>query len=627
MPNPKDFQDKQSFLTVCIPMMIKDKNMENDQAVAACSNMWEHRDKATSNARSHLIANAYREVKTGDKIFLVVPGVPLREQVMNSYLVPAEEIARSVPGWNGTAVSINHPTKNNGSVNVPDPDVAIIGRFYNARWEPSQARMIGEYWIDVEEAMKWKEGETIVANVKDGKVLETSTGYYADEEIDPGKFKGRAYETIHRNLLSDHIAILPKEIGACSIKDGCGVNRNVAFHNCACDCPFKNEESLEDQLDEVRSAFEKEFLRTSEVAVPTSYPWVRKTYDDYLVVEDGGELYRVNFGKDPDGNLTFASREQWKKVELLEQYVEINAAVPDYQEGHLPQAMLVGYCFNKGNRTPEQLASLRAYIQDNGIDKQVTIMRMDDGEIKILDGNHRVSMAGEFGIDQIPVKVINEQLQEIDPELMYKEWAHGQDQGYLNAGTRFAKQIGQRTDRESRSSTSTTVQTNQKEPSMKVKVPEFLSFLKGKGIQVSQNAEGEFEVEEPTTPAATADPGANGLSADDIAALKSLASLAPTLNALSAGDLPAQLQVVTNFAKSIEEKDKVEREQLVASIKANAANVYSDEELAALPSSMLVKLNAQMNMSYVGLGGPQLVQNADDAPLAIPPVLLVEEVE
>ena len=159
---------------------------------------------------------------------------------------------------------------------------------------------------------------------------------------------------------------------------------------------------------------------------------------------------------------------------------------------------------------------------------------------------------------------------------------------------------------------------------------DLISFLQGKGIKVKQNEAGEFLVEEPTTPAdatTTARSDAESLSAEDVAALKSLASLAPVLNALNATDLPAQLQVVTNFAKSIQEKDKSEREQLVASIKANAANVYSDEELAVMPSSALVKLNAQLNMSYVGLGGPHPISNQDEAPLAIQPVLLVEEKE
>lgn len=610
MPNPKDYKDQESFMAVCVPKL-KEEGKEQDQAVAACSSMWERRNKAETNARVRIVSNSYREVKKAEKTFLVVPGVPLREQVLNNYLVPADEIARSVVSWNGTPITLNHPKKNNGSVNVPDPDVAVIGHFYNAQWEPDYARMTGEYWIDVDEALKWKEGETIIKNVKGGKILETSTAYYADDEQIEGEFGGRTYSMIHRNLLNDHIAILTNEAGACSVKDGCGVNRNVKMNQCDCDCPFRNEESLDKKLMDVRAAFEKEFVRPSDNAIPSaSYLWIREIFDGYVIVEDGSNLQRVNYGRDPEGNPVFSPRDQWQKVEL--QYVTANADVPDYQADHLPRVMLEGLCFNKGSRTAEQLESLRAYIKEHGIDKPVTVMRMDDGEIKIVDGNHRVAMAGEFAIEQIPVRVINEQLQPIDPEMLYRVWAHKEDQGYLN--------------RESRSSTSTTVSTNQKEPSMK-SLKEFLDYLQGKGIKVQQNEAGEFVVEEPTTPAAGAAPPAPSLSADDITALKSLAALAPTLNALDKETIEGLkgVKVVANFAKNLEEKEKAEREQLTASIKANAANVYSDEELAAMPQTALVKLNAQMNMSYAGLGGSQLVTNADDEPLTIKPIMLADE--
>ena len=82
-----------------------------------------------------------------------------------------------------------------------------------------------------------------------------------------------------------------------------------------------------------------------------------------------------------------------------------------------------------------------------------------------------------------------------------------------------------------------------------------------------------------------------------------------------------------NFAKNLEEKEKAERDQLVASIKANAANTFSDDELAAMPQTALVKLNGQMNMSYAGLGGAHVITNADDKPLSVKPVLLATEEE
>jgi hypothetical protein len=42
MPNPNNFDDKTEFMKVCVPMMV-DEGREQDQAVAACSSMWDER--------------------------------------------------------------------------------------------------------------------------------------------------------------------------------------------------------------------------------------------------------------------------------------------------------------------------------------------------------------------------------------------------------------------------------------------------------------------------------------------------------------------------------------------------------------------------------------------------------
>jgi len=192
LPNVGEYDNEKDWMQACVPKMIQE-GKEQDQAVAACMNMWKQKGKAAESNISHLFGNAFREVKQGEKDYLVVPGVPVREQVMNDYWVPAQEIQHSLNGWNGTPISISHPTLNNGSVNVPAPDVAIIGRFYNAKWDEPTKRMIGEYWIDLGEAGRYQEGQTIIDNIRANKVLETSTGYWADDEQSTGTFGGKDY--------------------------------------------------------------------------------------------------------------------------------------------------------------------------------------------------------------------------------------------------------------------------------------------------------------------------------------------------------------------------------------------------------------------------------------------------
>lgn len=180
-----------------------------------------------NNSLSQLIQNFRNETKDG-KSFLVVSGIPLQEQVLNNYLVPGEEISHFVEAWNGSPITLRHPQQNNGSANVPNPDVPIIGRFYNVSFDGK--RMTGEYWFD--DQLLQTHAPVTRSKIIAGQTVETSTGYWADEENVNGDYGGKAYEIIHRNLRPDHIALLPDEVGACSVQDGCGVNRNQVITNC-----------------------------------------------------------------------------------------------------------------------------------------------------------------------------------------------------------------------------------------------------------------------------------------------------------------------------------------------------------------------------------------------------------
>ena len=45
MPNPKDFEDKSSFMGACIREVYKEEGKPHKQAVAQCLSMWRGRDK------------------------------------------------------------------------------------------------------------------------------------------------------------------------------------------------------------------------------------------------------------------------------------------------------------------------------------------------------------------------------------------------------------------------------------------------------------------------------------------------------------------------------------------------------------------------------------------------------
>jgi hypothetical protein len=165
----------------------------------------------------------WRRESLGGKDYIVAQGVPLVEGVLNGRFVSAEEFGAFVNDWNGVPVVMRHPKQNGGSARVPQPDVPVIGKFYGAKLDG--ARLTGEYWLEADK-LDNPDGETILSRLSAQKPSETSTGYWAESIPSAGNWNGLDFAFIDQNIHPDHIALLPDEIGACSLADGCGMNRN-----------------------------------------------------------------------------------------------------------------------------------------------------------------------------------------------------------------------------------------------------------------------------------------------------------------------------------------------------------------------------------------------------------------
>ena len=167
-----------------------------------------------------------REVHEGVQ-HLVVPVVMIVEGVLNDALVPASEFGRHVEAWNGIPVPILHPQERGEYISANRPDVIdknTIGRVYNA-WVDGR-KLKAELWLNTDKANRLGYGQLIEA-LANGEVIEISTGYFSDDEPKAGEFDGIGYNTIHRNIKPDHLALLPGEVGACSVADGCGTRVNT----------------------------------------------------------------------------------------------------------------------------------------------------------------------------------------------------------------------------------------------------------------------------------------------------------------------------------------------------------------------------------------------------------------
>lgn len=171
---------------------------------------------ATLNGRKYLVA----------PITLIVPGVLAGSKGPLYY--PPEEVSRDPSIWNGVPLVLNHPRINGRFVSANTDGVFSrwgLGVVRNAHICP-QGKLRAEGWFDVE---KTRQVDVRVLDALMGnRPIEVSTGLFTENEAAPAgaNYQGRPYAWIARNYKADHLAILPDQVGACSLSDGCGVLAN-----------------------------------------------------------------------------------------------------------------------------------------------------------------------------------------------------------------------------------------------------------------------------------------------------------------------------------------------------------------------------------------------------------------
>lgn len=162
--------------------------------------------------------------------YTVIPMVILTEGVhagsMGPLYYPKDELAKTPQAWNHKPIVVYHPTMNGVGVSACDPVIINsrkVGLMMNTQFKGGKLK--SEAWIrkDRAEAVD----ERIMSAVASGEMMELSTGVYVDVDETEGEYFGEEYKAVARNYRPDHLALLPDQIGACSIADGAGLMRNA----------------------------------------------------------------------------------------------------------------------------------------------------------------------------------------------------------------------------------------------------------------------------------------------------------------------------------------------------------------------------------------------------------------
>lgn len=159
-------------------------------------------------------------------VIALVEGVITASNSSQAELVLAEEFGKIPQAWNGRFAMYDHPTTDVGektSANSPTiVDALRIGTVFNSRLEQKKLKM--DVWIDTKkvETMS-EETQELVESIRRGDIIEVSVGVFTAAEEKVGTHNGQRYSAIWREIIPDHLALLPKgTTGACSIEMGCG---------------------------------------------------------------------------------------------------------------------------------------------------------------------------------------------------------------------------------------------------------------------------------------------------------------------------------------------------------------------------------------------------------------------
>lgn len=135
----------------------------------------------------------------------------------------------------------------------------------------------------------------------------------------------------------------------------------------------------------------------------TSDDWVNKIYESVNKTREN--IWQTLDGKDVSINNRNFNNVQYAKVENNQNSLYNNIKIGETKNIKIDDiSQLIG---QGGYRTEEQINSLREDIKKNGITAPIEIYIKNDGTIAIENGNHRLQIARELGIKDIPVKMVD----------------------------------------------------------------------------------------------------------------------------------------------------------------------------------------------------------------------------
>lgn len=306
------------------------------------------------NVTANLSGKVRRE-KLHGRDYLVAPLSMIVPGVLNGsdgpILYTAEEGSKFPEVWNNMPIVVNHPKDKDGShISARDPDVLNsygIGYVFRSKHD---SKLQSEGWFDAENTRRIE--PRIYTALERNQAMEVSTGLFSDKEAAPpnATYNGTSYTKVAKNYRPDHLAVLTDTIGACSVRDGCGLNVNeddkrslltrivdsllgVKSHTDLMNLNqienkltenAKREMSFEERRDKISTAFREMYPYKYSGDGLADSAYITQVYDTYLICRNGGDYYRHDYSMDKSGSVTIEKTAT--KVQRVESYEPVKTA-------------------------------------------------------------------------------------------------------------------------------------------------------------------------------------------------------------------------------------------------------------------------------------------------------------
>lgn len=214
---------------------------------------------------------------------------------------------------------------------------------------------------------------------------------------------------------------------------------------------------LEDQLDTSQNAVQQQETLNQIKALEQQYNEIQQQNEIAPVVNENQQISNTttqevnsNLATEVESNTlnnekTNISDELTKEIQYKTRKANENKENVEF----VPVSELSQLKKGGGYRTSEEINKLTDNIKSNGILTPIELEKTSDGSIRIENGNHRLQIANELGLTEVPVKYVNSEMENIDnsQDILYNdenEKSLNYVEGEFESGNRNRSDVNQR---------------------------------------------------------------------------------------------------------------------------------------------------------------------------------------